>query len=699
VQADDTRIPVVVTVESSENPALHGTEITLTWTVTPIPDGGGIYGMGDVITVDPQTGLATRTLRTYWPGFTYSGFYMGTFAYGDAPWEYTQVAYRLVTNAAAAVPSPSIGRADPSLVTVTLDPVPDGGRVRITDGHIVTYSDGWLDVEPDGVMDVPIRGLWPGEYDLVAEYSGTDTWEAATTTVHLHVDDRPTTTTVTTSPNPSPWGEEVQIAVRVEPIPDVHGSIAVYVDGVGPLAWPEIDWTTGTGMAALRMTGGTHTVRAEYMPGYWSWDQPSRWGASEASVEHVVLPSTEDTTPPVVTMSINDGAAVAADSSVDLSFEFQTDGYLSDMVLSGDGIHWLHTSPRPLVGWQLNDANYGPIGDGVRTVYVKVADDHDNWSEVASDSIVLDTTAPVGTVTVEGGAPFAASREVVIDLPAEDAIVDVAGAQLSNDGNRWTTIPYAPSAAWRLTAGDGRKTVRVRWKDSLGHWSASRADTIVLDTTAPTVFAPKVRPVAVEPSGDVILAVPMRGRDAGSGITAFDLRRRVDGGAWVYVSDRLGTASARVRARRGTGVELSVRASDGAGNRSSWQRSGSLRPSIVGDGSPRIRYRGAWRTTTGASHLGNTVHRSRDPGSTASITFIGRAIGLVSAVGPDRGRAAIFVDGRRVATVDLRAATAGYARIVWARSWKTPALHTVTIRVLGTPGRPRVDVDGFVLVR
>jgi hypothetical protein len=71
----------------------------------------------------------------------------------------------------------------------------------------------------------------------------------------------------------------------------------------------------------------------------------------------------------------------------------------------------------------------------------------------------------------------------------------------------------------------------------------------------------------------------------------------------------------------------------------------------------------------------------------------------VSAVGPDRGRAAIFVDGRRVATVDLRAATAGYARIVWARSWKTPALHTVTIRVLGTPGRPRVDVDGFVLVR
>jgi hypothetical protein len=35
--------------------------------------------------------------------------------------------------------------------------------------------------------------------------------------------------------------------------------------------------------------------------------------------------------------------------------------------------------------------------------------------------------------------------------------------------------------------------------------------------------------------------------------------------------------------------------------------------------------------------------------------------------------------------------------IVWASSWSTSAKRTITIKVLGTAGRPRVDVDGFIV--
>ena len=52
-----------------------------------------------------------------------------------------------------------------------------------------------------------------------------------------------------------------------------------------------------------------------------------------------------------------------------------------------------------------------------------------------------------------------------------------------------------------------------------------------------------------------------------------------------------------------------------------------------------------------------------------------------------------------VATIDLGAATTSARRLVWVGRWPTSARRTVTVRVLGTVGRPRVDLDGFVVLR
>jgi len=113
------------------------------------------------------------------------------------------------------------------------------------------------------------------------------------------------------------------------------------------------------------------------------------------------------------------------------------------------------------------------------------------------------------------------------------------------------------------------------------------------------------------------------------------------------------------------------------------------------ESSGRISYRGTWRGATGTSFRGGAARKSSAAGAKASITFTGRSIAWVARTGPDRGRAAVFVDGVRIATVDLYATTYRNRRVLWAGTFASTSSHEVTIRVAGTSGRPRVGVDAF----
>jgi hypothetical protein len=46
--------------------------------------------------------------------------------------------------------------------------------------------------------------------------------------------------------------------------------------------------------------------------------------------------------------------------------------------------------------------------------------------------------------------------------------------------------------------------------------------------------------------------------------------------------------------------------------------------------------------------------------------------------------------------VDLLSSSSATRRIAYVGSWTSSGRHTLEIRVLGTSGRPRVDVDAFV---
>ncbi|MFA5073213.1 MAG: fibronectin type III domain-containing protein [Nitrospirota bacterium] len=99
-----------------------------------------------------------------------------------------------------------------------------------------------------------------------------------------------------------------------------------------------------------------------------------------------------------------------------------------------------------------------------------------------------DTIAPTGTITINNNATITNNASVTLTLNATDTGSGVSQMQFSNDGTTWSTAEaYATTKTWMLAAGDGTKTVSVKYKDTAGTWSSAYHATITLDTTAPTV--------------------------------------------------------------------------------------------------------------------------------------------------------------------------------------------------------------------
>ena len=59
----------------------------------------------------------------------------------------------------------------------------------------------------------------------------------------------------------------------------------------------------------------------------------------------------------------------------------------------------------------------------------------------------------------------------------------------------------------------------------------------------------------------------------------------------------------------------------------------------------------------------------------------------------------MYVDDEDRATVDLYAGSPLHRRLVYRARWAVSGSHTLRIVVVGTPGRPRVGVDAFVVLR
>ena len=106
--------------------------------------------------------------------------------------------------------------------------------------------------------------------------------------------------------------------------------------------------------------------------------------------------------------------------------------------------------------------------------------------------------------------------------------------------------------------------------------------------------------------------------------------------------------------------------------------------------------KGHWTASFAPAYYGGRAMSSQVVGASARITFTGQQVAWVSTVGPTRGQARVYVDGAYVRTLDLRGSSIATRRIVYVQAWTSSETHTLEIRVVGTSGRPRVDVDAFL---
>jgi hypothetical protein len=178
-----------------------------------------------------------------------------------------------------------------------------------------------------------------------------------------------------------------------------------------------------------------------------------------------------DTTPPTGTIVINNNRSVtnSVNATLALTWSDGTDGSgVVRMRFSSDGSNW--TAWESLAAAR---AYVLPGGEGYKTIRVQFLDKANNRSVTFSDYIRLDTIAPTGGITINGGALTTASLSVTLGLTyADGAGSGVSRMRFSDDGAHWT--PWETAKASRshtLPAGLGYHTVRVQYLDAGNNYS------------------------------------------------------------------------------------------------------------------------------------------------------------------------------------------------------------------------------------
>ncbi len=326
-----------------------------------------------------------------------------------------------------------------------------------------------------------------------------------------------------------------------------------------------------------------------------------------------------------------------------------------------------------------------------------------------------DTTPPsVSSFASASTSPYAGST-VSFKLTFSEPVAGLAAGDFGRSGTAagcTVGAPVGSSASYTVPVSgcsDGTLALSLHagavrdLAGNAGPVSGSPSGVVTLDHTAPVATAPAARlRTGGRVSGATLpVTVTWSGTDTGgAGIASYAIARSVDGGStWITIATGLTSASMSTTVAASGSVRFRVRATDRAGNVGAWASGVTLKPRLRQQGSRSVHYRGTWRKSVARGYSGRSVKFARARGAYATTTVTGRSIALVTTRAARRGKVRIYINGRRVATIDLRRASTLTRSVVWQRTWSTTAKRTIRIVVVGTSGRPRVDLDAFAMLR
>lgn len=320
-----------------------------------------------------------------------------------------------------------------------------------------------------------------------------------------------------------------------------------------------------------------------------------------------------------------------------------------------------------------------------------------------TNSIQVISNVPTGPLTALAVQP--GSRSVY-----RNATVDFTFRGMDSGYN---AVPLAAGqVSWSVTAPIGTVDATGRFvatAPGIGQVVATANGVIGLapitvldDSTAPVAAPPRVSiPVNVAIGSGVTVSIAWDAAiETESGVVSYELQRSVNGKAWTTMPKASAAAlSTTLTMPRDRTYQFQVRAVDLAGNVGAWTAADAFRLTVAQETSRALAFpQGSWSRATSKWWDDGAARTSRTNGAGARFTFTGNAVAWVAAVSPLRGAAGVFVDGVSAGTVDTYRSPAASRLVVFSRAWPVSAKRTIEIRVAGTPGHPRVDIDAFVIL-
>jgi serine protease AprX len=341
----------------------------------------------------------------------------------------------------------------------------------------------------------------------------------------------------------------------------------------------------------------------------------------------------------------------------------------------------------------------------------------------------LNEPAPTASPTPSAGATPSATPSSGATVPSAPRNVSASGgnaqakvswsAPATNGGESITayTATSSPGGHTCSTSGALNCTVSgltngqpytftVRATNIIGTGPPSNPSNSVTprppDTTAPVTSTPTVRFLPNQTIGArATVRVSWAASSDPSGIARYDLYQSTNGGAWVLVSLATPTSTSVDRSLAiGKTYRFTLRATDGAGNTGAYSTTATARLGRAEENATAVASAGGWRRVTLSGASGGYVKKSTTTGASATYSFTGTGAAFVSTLGSGRGIAEIWLDGAKVATVDLYSASSKPARVVWASGVLASTSHKLQVRVTGSKNAAasnvRVDDDAFL---
>jgi hypothetical protein len=309
-------------------------------------------------------------------------------------------------------------------------------------------------------------------------------------------------------------------------------------------------------------------------------------------------------------------------------------------------------------------------------------------------------TGPLDRIVVRPGVNRVIAGEAI---PFQARGVDAAmnGVSIAGIPVTWSMTgsggTLGSTGNFRTTEG-GDATITA----DVGARSGQATVTVVPDTFAPVAATPltALRRGATVDAGSVPLTISWAAAaEIGTGVATYELRRKLDGGAWVDVPLPSPTSlSISQGVPPGRAVQYELRATDKAGNVGSWRTGSGFHVRLASERAASVAYTGRWVSGFSSANLDGAIKSAGVRGKTATFTFTGSQVAWIAPRSPTRGSARILVDGKAVATVSTYSSTLQTRRAVFTYAWGSVGKHRITVRVLGTAGHSRVSIDGFAVV-